>query len=126
MKLRVKGNSLRLRITPSEMKRFVSGSRLEEVVVFGPAPEARLSYTLEHSAEVSAVGVNYRAQQISVLIPEAQARAWAESEEVGIYADLDTGAGTLSILVEKDFACLDRDEAENADTFPHPQENAVC
>jgi hypothetical protein len=26
----------------------------------------------------------------------------------------------LAVLVEKDFACLDRGDEENADTFPHP------
>jgi hypothetical protein len=34
--------------------------------------------------------------------------------------------GKLSILVEKEFACLDRGEAENADAFPNPHAAHVC
>jgi hypothetical protein len=34
--------------------------------------------------------------------------------------------GQLEIAVEKDWACLDKDEAENVDTFPNPNAGASC
>ncbi len=37
------------------------------------------------------------------------------------YGETQTGSGILIIAVEKDFACLDRDDAENADAFPDPK-----
>jgi hypothetical protein len=42
---------------------------------------------------------------------------------VGIAAEqpLGTDAGVLAILIEKDFACLDRRD-DDADAFPHPGE----
>ena len=54
-------------------------------------------------------------------MPAEVARTWADSEQVSIDCDVDLGArGKLSILVEKDFACIDRSAEENADTFPNP------
>ena len=47
MKLRIKGNSLRLRVSRSEFTRFLSQSRIEETIHFGPGPEAKLTYGLE-------------------------------------------------------------------------------
>jgi hypothetical protein len=47
--------------------------------------------------------------------------------QVGIYATVDRGEnGTLNLVVEKDFACLDLSDADNLDTFPNPELGAVC
>jgi hypothetical protein len=40
MKLRIKGNSLRLRVSPSELARFQAGGRTEETIRFTEAAEA--------------------------------------------------------------------------------------
>jgi hypothetical protein len=32
----------------------------------------------------------------------------------------------LSLAIEKDFACLDHNDAENEDTFPNPNLAAAC
>jgi hypothetical protein len=46
---------------------------------------------------------------------------WSTTGEVGIAGEVDLGIrGTLSVLVEKDFACLDGSIDENLDTFPNP------
>ena len=45
------------------------------------------------------------------------------TKEAAIYADAVIGShGTLDVLLEKDFACLDRSDEENSDTFPNPNE----
>lgn len=126
MKLRIQGNSLRLRISPSDMTRVISEGRLAHTIRFGPATGAFLTYALERSAAVSTLQVRYADNEVAILLPTTQAQAWAAGDEVGIYADLDSGAGTLNILLEKDFACLDRDDVENADTYPNPLSGARC
>ena len=58
------------------------------------------------------------------MLPEAEVRQWASTEQVSIAANetLDDG-DLLKILVEKDFACLAPREGEDeSDIFPHPQE----
>ncbi len=50
MKLRIKGNSLRLRVSPSEMERLLSAGRIEEIIHFAQEPDAKLTYALEQAA----------------------------------------------------------------------------
>ena len=49
------------------------------------------------------------------------------AREVGVYAALEMGqAGSLEVVVEKDFACVDRSDNENSDAFPNPHAGATC
>jgi hypothetical protein len=121
MKLRIQGNSIRLRVSRSELARFVDTGILEETVRFGRDQNAKLTYSLVRSSGSTDVDVMSCEGRVAVLLPADTALTWAETDQVGISADVDLGApGNLSILVEKDFACLDRSDADNADTFPNP------
>ena len=126
MKLRIKGNSLRLRITPSEMKRLLDEGRIEETIDFAPGPNGRLIYGLEHNAQTPAMAVRYTPGEVTVLVSSSAARQWAGGQDVGLYGDYLTGEAALSLAVEKDFSCLDKTDAENVDTFPHPKQGAAC
>jgi hypothetical protein len=122
MKLRIKGNSLRLRISRTEMARLLQVGRIEQTVYF--ARDAKLTYALEHAASAQTISVRYRPQEVTVLLSTSEARQWAEGEQVGIYGSADTGHGPLALLVEKDFACLnasDADSEDEADAFPNPK-----
>jgi len=125
MKLRIKGNSMRLRVSPSEMKRLLSSGRIEEVIHFGPEPEARLTYALEQSESEEQLTVRYLPQQVTVALSSESARSWAQGEQVGIYGVIDVGSGQLDLAIEKDFACLDRNEG-NEDTFANPKSGQIC
>ena len=129
MKLRIKGDSLRLRVTPSEVVRLVKGGRVEETVHFSPEPEARLTYALESAQSAGtdgAVQIRCVGREVAVVVSAQRAREWADGSEVGIYAQFPVTNGLLEIAVEKDFACLDRNDVENEDTFPNPKQGAVC
>lgn len=127
MKLRIKGNSLRLRVSRSELARFLAGDRIEETMYFNRSTGARLTYALESPPAVTQVGVRYVAHEITVLLPEAQMRAWSGESQVGVYASIDIGnAETLEVAIEKDFACLDGSDEENLDTFANPQAARAC
>ena len=127
MKLRIKGNSLRLRVSRSELARFLSGGRIEETIHFAAAPEARLTYALESALQDPAVTVRYRPQEVTVILSEDQARIWSKENEVGVYTSVDIGAAEpLEVIVEKDFACLDRSDEDNVDTFENPHVGTAC
>jgi hypothetical protein len=126
MKLRIKGNSMRLRVSPSEMKRLLSDGRIEEIIRFGSEPDAKLTYALEQAASKEEITVSYRPHEVVVVLSTENARSWAEGEQVGIYGTIDVGSGDqLSVVVEKDFACLDRNEG-NEDTFANPKSAQLC
>jgi len=127
MKLRVSGNSIRLRLLRSEVEKFIETGRIEEKVQFAAEEDAFLIYAMECEPGPESVVVRYQACEVVVVLPREIALAWAESEQVGIYAAVDIGIhGSLEVVVEKDFACLDRSDADNQDTFPHPEMGAVC
>jgi hypothetical protein len=126
MKLRIKGNSLRLRVSPSEMEQLLKSGRVEETIYFGADEDARLTYALEHNAQAGAMTILYRSREVTVLISSREARNWAEGDGVGLYGASGSVHGPLELAIEKDFACLDNAGAENADTFPNPKRGAGC
>jgi len=126
MKLRIKGNSLRLRVSPSEMERLLSAVRIEEVIHFTPDPDARLTYALELAESEKEITVRYRPQEVTLVLSAESVRKWADTEQVGIYGAVDAGCGQLAIAIEKDFACLDRAQAGNEDTFANPNSAKAC
>jgi uncharacterized protein DUF7009 len=127
MKLRIKGNSLRLRISRSEVTRLLEGDRLEETIRFAPAANARFSYSLRKDPSVTAPTVRYTNNRVEILLPVDRAKTWGLTDEVGIAEDICLGdLGSLALLIEKDFACLDRSDEDRKDTFPNPNAGATC
>jgi hypothetical protein len=127
MKLRIKGNSLRLRVSRSELARFQAGGRIAETIHFTAAPEATLTYALESALTPSPVSVRYGPREVTVILSKDRARIWGGQSEVGVYTTLDMGPpGSLEVVVEKDFACLDRSDEDNSDTFANPLAGATC
>jgi Family of unknown function (DUF7009) len=122
MKLRIMGNSLRLRLCRSELLQLMSGNKIEETIRFTPEPTAKLTYTLQSAAGVATATVCYSQQRITVVIDHDELLIWNEAGQVGIYASLDVGSGErLELIIEKDFACLDGSDEQNEDAFENPQ-----
>jgi hypothetical protein len=110
MKLRIKGNSIRLRLTQSEVARLHSHGSLEERCNFG---EAALRYTLASNGEL---GATLDGPHITVTVPRAAVAAWAEGTEVGIYGR----SGPLELAIEKDFRCAHTRTEDASDSYPNP------
>jgi len=127
MKLRIKGNSLRLRVTPSEAKQLLREGAIREHVQLTANSKDRLTYAVISSLSGATITVTYQSGNITVSVPEIQLKNWVGSEDVGVYADVALGDDrALSVTIEKDFACLDRSDADNEDTFPNPILAAAC
>ena len=109
MKLRIRGSSIRLRLTQSEVAKVAAEGRVEDVVDFG---SAKLVYALVAG---DAIRASYTQNRIEVVAP---VKAWAASDDVGIEGE----HGPLKIIVEKDFACLKPRSEDDADAFPNPNE----
>ncbi len=124
MKLRLKGDSVRLRLGPGEVGRLLEHGSVAERTRLGPA---ELGYRLEASAAATAVSATFDGGTLTLTVPAAIARRWATSpDEVGIRADQDAGGGRrLAILIEKDFECLHGEDAAAAsggsdEAYPNP------
>jgi hypothetical protein len=121
MKLRVRGDSIRLRLTQSEVSALIEQGLVEESTAFGPGMSFVYSLRLGEKG-----GAALTPARIEVYVPAEVARAWAASDAVTIEVTQDASAGrTLRILVEKDFACLTkRPHEDDTDAFPNP--NTSC
>jgi len=123
MKLRIKGNSIRLRLLRSEVENFAETGRIFDEVRFGANA---LRYSIVMSSEAESIVAKLVDNEITVFIPEKAARDWTASEQVGFEVEQSIGDDdTLSIVIEKDFVCLDRpDDPDRKDAYPNP--NVIC
>ena len=115
MKLRIQGNSLRLRVTQKEVARVHNGGHVESFIEF--APGRSLIYLLESSPSAETMSATFDGRAIRVTIPMDQMTDWVESDRVGVEARSQTG---VQLLVEKDFKCLHRAVEQEPDAYPHP------
>ncbi len=119
MKLRIKGNSIRLRLTQSEISRINLGQVIREEVCFGTG---HFSYALLTDPAIRTPDARFREGEIQVRLPPDQAARWALSDQVGIEEQIAGSEGhRLHILVEKDFQCLHKRPGEDeSDHFRNP------
>lgn len=121
MKMRIRDNSLRLRLTQGEVTALRREHRVAARIAF---PAGRmLDYSCEASASAASPTASFDERSITVLLPLVDVETWADTDQVSISAGaaLEDG-GELAILVEKDFACLAPREGEDeSDMFAHPQ-----
>jgi len=122
MKIRIKGNSIRFRLTKTEVDNFAANGFLEERTEFG---NNHLLYRLKKSSEFQKATAQFIANEITLLIPSAIADNWTTTELIGFEHKMDIGNDKkLFLLVEKDFVCLDNTFEDQSDNFPNP--NAIC
>jgi hypothetical protein len=106
MKLRIQGNSLRLRLSEQEVTQFAQTGRVEEVVAFGPGVEQSLHYVLVQREAIAAITVDFTGHTVMVCVSEPAAVAWATNSHSHLSAVVDNGtAPGLKILIEKDLDC---------------------
>ena len=118
MKLRIRGNSVRLRLLRGEVAEFAAKGFLRETVNFGASS---LSYILRTADGASDLSASFADGEIVVSVPNATARSWTETEAVSLAGEQKSAGGELlKILVEKDFVCLDRaGDEDNKDAYPN-------
>jgi hypothetical protein len=124
MKLRIHGNSLRLRLNQSEVAQFSKTGFVEDSIQF--APGASFAYTLESLSRLNAPQALYANGGLRIQVPGADAIDWVRTDRVGISGEQPLEPGKcLSILIEKDFQCLHGDEVRDPDAYPNPLEEIV-
>ena len=121
VKLRIRDNSVRLRLTRGEVDTLRDDGLVIARTGFPGGRE--FQYVLESSPASVNPGVFLSDCVITVRLPETTVLAWAATDQVSIEGEqLLQDGEKVSILVEKDFACLAPREGEDeSDMYPHPQ-----
>lgn len=122
MKLRIKGNSIRFRLNRTDVKKLSEGGFLEEHTHFG---NAIFSYAADAALDASELSASLEHNRIVLHVPDEFLKGWDENDKVGMKSLVDLKNGqTLSLLIEKDFVCLDDTEEDQSDNYTNP--NAAC
>lgn len=120
MKLRIKGNTLRLRLTQSEVDSFKKMGEVKDQIKFG---ENCLEYSLAKS-DKHVIAASFSENTIMVHMPTPLVEKWTESDLVGLDNTNELNGdieGDIYILIEKDFQCLHKRPMEDeSDNYPHP------
>jgi hypothetical protein len=121
MKLRFRGNSVRLRLNRREVESLAAGRPLQEGVDF--PGHTRLDYSL-HSEPVAHPEVSFQNGSIRISAPLKQVKDWAAGDEIGLYFNLPANGATLTVAIEKDLECVDGSPGErDPDAFPRSGRN---
>lgn len=118
MKLRIRANTIRLRLSQSEIKTLELGDSVEASLFFEP----KFAYQVK-VGEIDKIEATYKDNSLLISLPKKEVSNWTASEQIGIRGiqTLENGE-EIKVLVEKDFRCIiAREEVEDLDTFAHPR-----
>jgi hypothetical protein len=123
MKIRIKGNSIRYRLTKTDVDVLGSEGYLEERTEFPDGSIFR--YCLQRKDDVKNLEAYFTGDRINIYVPREFVKGWNSNDVIGFdnTIDLDNGK-KLFLLIEKDFVCLDHTLEDQSDNYPNP--NKVC
>lgn len=124
MKLRLRENSIRLRLLQSEVNQLRETGNVSETITMGLKPTEQFIYALRISDDSKNVFAQMLNNRIEVFLPSLEAENWMNNEEkIGIYSTQKIGdVLDMDITIEKDFACPTRPkDLDNLDAFPNPE-----
>ena len=102
MKLRIRGNSLTLRVSKTELAKLAETGKVEEAMRF--SSEQSLRYGIE-VRPTGAVTAAFSGAEILVTLPKARLDLWLRPTEVSVEGSQPIGGGkVLQIVLEKDGA----------------------
>jgi len=121
MKIRILENSVRLRLTQSEVEQLAKDGMVRQAINFG---SSALHYSIR-KAEIEEIKGSYESNEILISVPVKTVDNWYNSDRVSLLNVVSTNKEeTLKILIEKDFKCLTvRTGEDESDMFPNPEKS---
>ena len=122
MKLRIKGNSIRIRLSRTEVNDLAHNGYIEEHTEFG---DSALTYALQSKEGITGLEAAFQNGKVTVYVPANVLPSWPNSETVGFDNNMPLPGGKqLYLLLEKDFKCIDNSMEDQSDNYENP--NSVC
>lgn len=116
MKIRIKDNSVRIRLTRSEVSELSERRKILSKTEF---VNQDFVYGIE-CVDQRELSASFEAGQIIIQMPTSYVNEWIETDRVTFEGHF----GKLQLLLEKDFVCIDRPEEDQSDNYPNP--NIIC
>ena len=119
MKIRILGNSVRFRLTRSEVNTLCNKGYIENKTNFDSNV---FTYAVRLVSDSEKLNAQFRDNTITLNLPKALAANWHTTEQVGFSETISfMNNGSLSLLLEKDFTCLDERAEDQSDNYPNPK-----
>ena len=119
MKIRIQRNSVRFRLSKSDIDQLTRTGFLKEETAFG---HANFGYAITRSNDHNELSATFEDGTILLIMPENQINGWAENDIVGFNAVMEiNNTESLKLLVEKDFKCLDNVTEDQSDHYENPK-----
>ncbi len=116
MKIRIKDNSVRIRLTRSEVSEL---SERKQILAKTEFINGDFGYGIE-CVDQGELSASFEVGQIIIQMPTTYVQEWIETDRVTFEGQF----GKLHLLLEKDFVCIDRPEEDQSDNYPNP--NIIC
>lgn len=119
MKIRIKDNAIRFRLTKSEVAEFCEKGCYESQTEFN---DSIFLYGLRMKESLKELSAVFNANTITLLVPKKMVADWDSNAKIGFenIQSLHNGK-TLHLLVEKDFTCLENRIEDESDNYPNPK-----
>lgn len=102
----------------SEVETFSRTGFYEQTTAFS---HGKFRYALRAVPGISTLEAVFENDTITLMVPLKDAADWAQNSKIGFEDTMKLpGSESLSLLLEKDFACLDEREEDQADNYPNP------
>ncbi len=116
MKIRIRGNSIRYRLTKTEVDTFCRTGRFEDSTYFG---NAMFIYALQAKEGIDA---QFQDHTITLFLEKDKSKDWHQTNLVGFSRSIKKeNETTLKLLIEKDFVCMDDTVEDQSDNYPNPK-----
>lgn len=123
MKIRIKDNSIRLRLTKTDVDDLRSKKIIHSETVISSSE--LFKYSLDVSSEIKNISARFKNGKITVSITAEMAHILTETNEITVKGEQENGADEkLFLLIEKDMQCLDESAEDQSDMYENP--NSSC
>src|SRR5690242_3642190 len=116
MKIRLYGNSVRVRLSRSEVDRLADGQTVEQRTDLHPQPLRFRIQPIEQLDLEAGILVRFADGEMHITLPLDAIRRWRDGDDPGV----ESTTGRVNLLIEKDFRCLHDNSQDQADCFPNP------
>lgn len=105
-------------MTQPEVKTFCAKGHIGEITQF----ESRsFAYNVEQD-DIDQLVAIFESDTITLKVPKEFAEHWDGNDVVGLEQEQQLSNGSiLSLLLEKDFACLDKTNEDQSENYPNPK-----
>lgn len=123
MKIRIKDNSIRFRLTKSDVSQLKKDGLVTSKTVI--SPEHIFEYALKVDHDAQHISASFDSETITMIVPAQQANIITDTDEITIQGIQRNGEeGDLFLLIEKDLQCLDPTHEDQSDMYEN--KNTVC